>query len=56
MFSTLFAALLLYSAVNKAAAQIELNDNAYYGIVIGISPELPEDPRLIDAIKVRFQL
>ena len=32
--------------------EIRLEDNVYKDVVIGINPEVPEDPKLISSIKV----
>ncbi|XP_061406630.1 calcium-activated chloride channel regulator 1-like [Lethenteron reissneri] len=52
MFAYLILATVLCSAVGLSdSSRVRLIDNGYEGLVIAINPTVPEDPKLIDAIK-----
>uniref|UniRef100_S4RLT1 Chloride channel accessory 1 n=1 Tax=Petromyzon marinus TaxID=7757 RepID=S4RLT1_PETMA len=52
MFAYLILAAVLCSAVELSdSSRVRLIGNGYEGLVIAINPTVPEDPKLIDAIK-----
>ena len=49
----LVLSLILFGVVNNMATQIKLENNGYEGLVIAINPSIPENPLLIQKLKVR---
>jgi hypothetical protein len=37
-----------------ATCRVELTENGYGDVVVAIAPDIPEDPAIIDSIKVRY--
>jgi len=53
LLQILVASLILLGSGQGRLSSIRLKDNRYEGIVIAINPEIPEDPNLIQGIKVK---